>query len=106
MLDELGATVPTDWVRDTLYQIINTRYNKKKLTIFTTNFLDDRDAETGGADASDAASAAKEKTAKKSKPSTAYTLEERIGVPLRSRLFEMCNRVLLEGADYRKRSLS
>lgn len=105
VLDELGATVPTDWVRDTLYQIINTRYNRKKLTIFTTNFLDDRDAETDGVDSNDGVSV-KEKSAKKSKPSTAYTLEERIGVPLRSRLFEMCNRVLLEGADYRKRSLS
>jgi len=106
VLDELGATVPTDWVRDTLYQIINTRYNQKKLTIFTTNFLDDRDAESGGPDSSDVASDAKEKTVKRSRPSTAYTLEERIGVSLRSRLFEMCNRVLLEGADYRKRSLS
>jgi len=41
VLDELGATVPTNWVRDTLYQIINTRYNNKKLTIFTTNYLDE-----------------------------------------------------------------
>ncbi len=41
VLDELGATVPTNWVRDTLYQIINTRYNNKKLTIFTTNYFDE-----------------------------------------------------------------
>ena len=41
VLDELGATVPTNWVRDTMYQIINTRYNNKKLTIFTTNYLDE-----------------------------------------------------------------
>src|SRR5450432_501719 len=40
VLDELGATVPTDWVRDTLYQIINARYNARKLTVFTTNFRD------------------------------------------------------------------
>ena len=39
VLDELGATVPTDWVRDTMYQIINKRYNDNKLTIFTTNYL-------------------------------------------------------------------
>jgi DNA replication protein DnaC len=106
VLDELGATVPTDWVRDTLYQIINTRYNQKKLTIFTTNFLDDRDTAASETDSSEVASETKEKMAKRRKLSTAYTLEERIGVPLRSRLFEMCNRVLLEGADYRKRSLS
>ena len=28
VLDELGSTIPTDWVRDTMYQIINQRYNR------------------------------------------------------------------------------
>jgi DNA replication protein DnaC len=40
VLDELGASKPTDWVRDTMMQVINTRYNDKKLTIFTTNYLE------------------------------------------------------------------
>ncbi|HEX6624871.1 MAG TPA: ATP-binding protein, partial [Pyrinomonadaceae bacterium] len=39
VLDELGASKPTDWVRDTMMQIINTRYNDRKLTVFTTNYL-------------------------------------------------------------------
>ena len=78
VLDELGASKPTDWVRDTLLQIINTRYNDKKLTIFTTNYLDER------------ASEKKE------------TLEDRIGVRLRSRLYEMCKTVMIEGEDYRR----
>jgi DNA replication protein DnaC len=30
------------------------------------------------------------------------TLEERIGTPLRSRLYEMCKKVKIEGEDYRK----
>jgi DNA replication protein DnaC len=38
VLDELGASKPTDWVRDTMMQIINTRYNERRLTIFTTNY--------------------------------------------------------------------
>lgn len=79
VLDELGASKPTDWVRDTLLQIINTRYNDKKLTIFTTNYLDER------------ASEKKE------------TLEDRVGVRLRSRLYEMGKTVQIEGEDYRKR---
>ena len=33
-------------------------------------------------------------------------LEERIGVALRSRLYEMCKTVEIEGEDYRKRSLA
>ena len=103
VLDELGATVPTEWVRDTPYQIINTRYNQKKLTIFTTNFLDERRVEEAADDPDEPRPAGKQRSLRKGKVSTAYTLEERIGVPLRSRLFEMCNTVLLEGDDYRKR---
>jgi DNA replication protein DnaC len=78
VLDEIGASKPTDWVRDTMAHVINTRYNDKKLTIFTTNYLDERKSE-------------KEET-----------LEERIGVRLRSRLFEMCQTVKIEGHDFRK----
>ena len=74
VLDELGATVPTDWVRDTMYQIINKRYNDNKLTIFTTNYSD-----------------------------KSNELEERITYRLRSRLYEMCTNVLIEGEDYRRR---
>jgi DNA replication protein DnaC len=78
VLDELGATVPTDWVRDTMYQIINKRYNDNKLTIFTTNYFDEAPSE-------------KEKV-----------LEDRIGTRLRSRLYEMCSKVVIAGEDYRR----
>lgn len=78
VLDEIGATKPTDWVRDTLAYIINSRYNEKKLTIFTTNYLDN--------------------------PANQHeeTLEDRIGVRLRSRLFEMAKTITIDGNDYRK----
>jgi DNA replication protein DnaC len=78
VLDELGASKPTDWVRDTMMNIIGQRYNDKRLTIFTTNYLDTRRAATD------------------------ETLEDRIGVRLRSRLYEMCKTVQIEGEDYRK----
>ncbi len=78
VLDEIGASKPTDWVRDTMAHIINTRYNDKKLTIFTTNYLDERKAERD------------------------ETLEDRIGVRLRSRLFEMSKTVNLNGEDFRR----
>jgi DNA replication protein DnaC len=94
VLDELGATVPTEWVRDTMYQIINTRYNQKKLTIFTTNFMDERAAVDEDA--------GQKRTDKRVQPNTAYTLDERIGVSLRSRLYEMCNKVELKGQDFRR----
>lgn len=78
VLDELGASKPTDWVRDTMSHIINTRYNDRKLTIFTTNYLDDRRNDRD------------------------ETLEDRIGTRLRSRLYEMCRTVTITGEDYRK----
>ncbi len=78
VLDELGASKPTDWVRDTMAHIINTRYNEKKFTIFTTNYLDDRPNERED------------------------TLEDRIGIRVRSRLYEMCKTIMMEGKDYRK----
>jgi DNA replication protein DnaC len=84
VLDELGASKPTDWVRDTMMQIINTRYNDKRLTIFTTNYSD----------------------ARKNDKDSGEILEDRIGVALRSRLYEMCKTVVIDGEDYRKRSLA
>ena len=106
-LDELGASVPTNWVSDTMYQIINTRYNNKKLTIFTTNFMDELpnreriDPDKTYAEAS-LDSRASFKGGKKRNPRDEYTLVERIGTPLRSRLYEMCKKVVIEGDDYRK----
>ncbi len=45
VLDELGAQKPTEWVMDTLYLIINTRYLRRLPTLFTTNYrLDGDDA--------------------------------------------------------------
>jgi DNA replication protein DnaC len=77
VLDELGANKVTDWVRDTLYHIINNRYVKSKLTFFTSNYLD-----------------------APSRPGE-ETLADRIGVRLRSRLHSMCVDVEMRGEDGR-----
>lgn len=83
VLDELGASRPHAWVLDVLYNVLNTRYNRKKITIATSNFEDEVDPASGE----------KEK------------LEERIGYRLRSRLYEMCLMVPLRGGDFRKEVL-
>ncbi len=77
VLDELGASKPTDWVRDTMTQIINTRYNDRKLTIVTSNYPDEAQSPNE------------------------ETLTDRVGVRLRSRLHEMCKAILIKGDDYR-----
>jgi len=105
VLDELGASVPTDWVRDTMYQIINTRYNENRVTVFTTNFMDDRPDFRRSEDESysDQKRSLSSKSDKKVPPSIAYTLDERIGIPLRSRLYQMCTLFVIKGEDFRKK---
>jgi DNA replication protein DnaC len=80
VLDELGASKPHPWVLDVLYSLLNTRYNRKKITVATSNFEDEIDASAGE----------REK------------LEDRIGYRLRSRLYEMCLMIPLRGGDFRK----
>ena len=78
VLDELGAQNPSSWVRDTVGYVLNYRYNENKVTILTTNYKDEeerKDAKLGIAD----------------------TLSERIGVRMRSRLFEMCKTIKMDG---------
>ena len=76
-LDELGATKPSEFARDMLYALLNTRYNNRKITIATSNYLDEPP------------------------PGEREKLEDRIGYRLRSRLHEMCRNVELKGEDYR-----
>jgi DNA replication protein DnaC len=78
VLDDLGAEKTSEWVEETLNLIVNTRYNEKRLTLFTSNFVDDPDA------------------------SAPESLVYRIGFRMRSRLHEMCDFLDLDGADYRE----
>jgi DNA replication protein DnaC len=90
LLDDLGAVKPSEWVWDTVSLILNARYNEKLTTIITSNFLDGPSA---GAERMDGPRrAAREET-----------LGDRIGERMRSRLFEMCRLVLVNGKDYRQK---
>ncbi len=88
LLDDLGATRPSLWVQETLFHILNARYNESRVTLLTSNHLD-APPESGG-------SAGKQKDLRES------TLEFQIGIRLRSRLHEMCRTVELDGEDFRK----
>ncbi len=93
ILDDLGGENPTLWVFDTLFYILNCRYNEKKPTIITTNFSD--------------------RPAKRPQQAPGlgrrgvveHTLAERITVRLRSRLYEMCRDIVIGGVDYREKTL-
>jgi DNA replication protein DnaC len=78
VLDDIGAEKTSEWVEETLNLIVNTRYNERRTTIFTSNY-EDRPDETDP-----------------------NTLLCRIGFRMRSRLHEMCEFLDLDGADYRE----
>ncbi len=89
VLDELGASKPTDWVWDTVAHILNTRYNDRRTTIITTNYanlapLEGLPKETG-------------------RSAREETLGDRIGERMRSRLQEMCVVVEMQGEDFRQK---
>jgi len=78
VLDDLGAEKTSEWVEETMNLIVNTRYNERKLTLFTSNYQDIPDETDPNA------------------------LLFRIGHRMRSRLHEMCEFVEMDGADYRE----
>jgi DNA replication protein DnaC len=102
VLDELGAKKPTDWVRDAMSGIINGRYSDRKLTIFTSNYLDNpaRQDEESLTDSSRIllGAAAGTNPARQGEES----LTDRIGARLRSRLHEMCKVIEIRGEDFRR----
>ncbi len=82
VLDDLGAEKTSEWVEETMNLIVNTRYNERRLTLFTSNYQDIPD------------------------DTEPNSLLFRIGHRMRSRLHEMCEFVQMDGADYRELPLN
>ncbi len=78
VLDDIGAEKTSEWVEETMNLIVNTRYNERRVTVFTSNYEDIPD------------------------DTDPNSLVFRIGHRMRSRLHEMCEFVVLDGADYRE----
>jgi DNA replication protein DnaC len=77
VLDDLGAEKPSEWVEETMNLIVNTRYNERRPTIFTTNYEDLPDE------------------------AELDSLKVRVGFRMHSRLHEMCEFLEYDGGDYR-----
>jgi DNA replication protein DnaC len=92
VLDELGASKPTDWVWDTVAHILNTRYNDRRTTIITTNYSNLGPLGTEPNEGRGVRAAVREET-----------LGDRIGERMRSRLQEMCVVVEMQGEDFRQK---
>jgi DNA replication protein DnaC len=91
LLDELAASNPSDWVKETLQHIINARYNYKKVTLITTTLP--FGAPAGRRDG--------RMPSGELIPDVDFALNQ-LGVTLRSRLYEMCKLVEMNSDDYRK----
>ncbi len=91
VLDDLGSSKPSLWALETVGHILNTRYNEKRVTILTTNYLD-----------TEPSSIPLARVAGMRAPTIDDSLTERVGQRIRSRLYEMCRTVEIHAADYRK----
>lgn len=77
VLDDLGTEKTSEWVQETLGLVVNTRYNARRPTVFTSNLRDPLD----------------------STDPNSFTFQ--IGARTRSRLREMCDWVEIQAADLR-----
>jgi DNA replication protein DnaC len=92
VIDDLGASKPSEWVFDTVAHILNTRYKDRLTTIVTTNYANQ--PETGRevlAQMNDAQRVMSDRT-----------LGDRVGNRVLSRLQEMCVVVEMRGVDFRR----
>lgn len=96
VLDDVGSSKPSLWALETVGHVLNTRYNEKRVTLLTTNYLDTDSA--GGT----AVVGASPRVAGMRAPSIDDSLTERVGKRIRSRLYEMCRTVEISAPDYRK----
>ncbi|HXJ17460.1 MAG TPA: ATP-binding protein [Candidatus Polarisedimenticolia bacterium] len=94
VLDDVGSSKPSLWALETVGHILNTRYNERRVTLLTTNFLD--------AEANPASPSAPPRVAGQRVPAIEDSLTDRVGKRIRSRLYEMCRTVEVFASDYRK----
>ncbi|MGA8221441.1 MAG: ATP-binding protein [Candidatus Acidiferrales bacterium] len=95
VLDDVGSSKPSMWALETVGHVLNTRYNEKRVTLLTTNFLDS-DSTTNSP------SAGSPRVAGMRPPILEDSLTERVGKRIRSRLYEMCRTIEITAPDYRK----
>jgi DNA replication protein DnaC len=100
VIDDLGCIKPSDWVRDTIGFILNSRYveasrdlSQPRCTIITTNYADNPKA---------VGEPVRLPNGKLVPPVQEDSLAKRIGDRMRSRLYEMCRIVEISAPDFRQ----
>ncbi|MGA9966770.1 MAG: ATP-binding protein [Terriglobales bacterium] len=84
VLDDFGASRPTEWVWDAVSLILKTRYNENRTVIITTNYPDGPSAKAEGVEGAQ-------------RSTRDDTLGDRVGDRMLSRIHEMCRIINMPG---------
>jgi DNA replication protein DnaC len=90
LLDEMAASDPSTWVKETLAHIINSRYNQKRTTLITTTLPMGE------------ATGAEKRKMPSGEPIDVDRSLGQFGATMVSRLYEMCQLVRMDADDYRR----
>src|ERR1700756_3817771 len=93
VLDDLGASKPSAWVLDIIGLVLNARYNERRVTILTTNYIDE---------SPNTEPAPRLPNGQRINVVKEDSLADRIGARMRSRLYEMCRTVEVFAPDFRR----
>ncbi len=99
VLDDVGSSKPSSWALETVGHVLNTRYNEKRVTLLTTNYLDE-EFDNGSVDSP--FRQIRLPSREQIRGAKEDTLAERVGMRIRSRLYEMCRTIKICAPDYRK----
>lgn len=115
LLDDVGSSKPGMWALETVGHILTSRYNERRFTLITTNYLDpdykqESDRETDRPrgkeepppDLSRSRFVVRLPSGEYIAKSVEDSFEQRVGWRVRSRLYEMCKTIFLISADQRK----
>ena len=94
LIDDIGASKPSQWALDTIGHILNKRYNDNRVTLLTTNYLDSAEDEPSGP---------RLRSAERTTAVREDTLTDRLGHRVCSRLYEMCRPIQIFAPDYRRK---
>jgi DNA replication protein DnaC len=92
VLDDLGASKPSAWVLDIIGLVLNARYNERRVTILSTNYLDEQPSKDPPPRLPNGQRVVVRED----------SLGDRIGLRMRSRLYEMCRTIELCAPDFRR----
>ncbi len=96
LLDDIGASKPSPWALETVGHILNSRYNERRITLLTTNYLDKDEAGPMPIRRGPRLPSGQEVPSMQED-----SLSDRLGGRIRSRLYEMCRTIELKAPDYR-----